>query len=150
MENPMSTEKIIRNTPQGRVIEAEVDYANFQVALARVVDPLTGVRIPLSQEGLNSLTELVRNQVRHDEAVAKAAQVVAGMPEALRNLAADDPDHAGVAPYLNELGSHRQIIERTGERMAQLDLRVGTEADHVVEGRAPSVPNLRNGEIQKT
>lgn len=130
----MSKLPINLTTPHGHRVEARVDDVNFQVEMARVVIPQTGVQIPLSQETINNIADLVRNNQRHAEAINEMGRVFSNMPQALRQLANSDPSHPGVAPYFrNEIEPHTQLVELTKVNAEQLKLRIGTEADHQVE-----------------
>lgn len=129
----MTKQDVSITTPHGHRVEAQVNQANFQVEMARVIAP-TGVRMPLSQDTINNIAELVRNNVLHAQAINELGQVFSNMPAALRNLASVDKTHPGVAPYFrNEIEPHTQIIERTAENAEQLRLRIGTEADMQLE-----------------
>lgn len=146
----MTKETVSLTTPHGHRVEARVDDTNFQVEMARVINPLTGMRLPLGQETINNIAELVRNNQRHAQAINELGQVFSSMPQALRQMALTDPAHPGVAPYFrNEIEPHTQVLERTLENAEQLKLRIGTEADHQVEkpghGLAVNLRGPNNG-----
>lgn len=130
----MSKETISLDTPHGHRVEARVDDRNFQVEMARVIDPATGRGVVLSQDTMNNIAELVRNNLRHVQAINEMGRVFSQMPEALRELANNKPEHPGVAPYFqNEIGPHAEVVALTAQHVEQLRLRIGTEADHQVE-----------------
>lgn len=142
----MTKETVSLTTPHGHLVEARVDDTNFQVEMARVIVPATGARLALSQETVNNIADLVRNNALHLQAINELGRVFSSMPSSLREFATNNPGHPGVAPYFrNEIGPHAEIIERTAENAEQLKLRIGTDADHQIERPSHGLPAASRG-----
>ncbi len=137
----MSTkEPVTLTTPHGHEIQVVIDHANGEVN-AKVVNSMTGVIAPLSEETKRDIADLFRVSALEMQAQALAIETKAMVPGGAAMLAALGPEHPGIAPYVQEISKHEALAQQAGEAAAQLGVRVSSAADRVAEGKVTSVPN---------
>lgn len=123
-------------TPHGHRVEAQVDvsHESLRVLQAHVVAAQTGIQVGLSQDTMNDIADLVRNNQHHMQAINELGQVFSNMPPGLRTLLKNEPGHPAAQPYFqNEIAPRTEVVELTKVLDEQLKLRIGTGADHQME-----------------
>lgn len=127
-------EQISLTTPHGNELRAEVDLTNYQVNVAKVVDRLTGVMRPLTEEALLDLGDAMRAKTLQEQALAEAGHIQQTLDRFGRLASALGNNNAGLEPYLAEAKQHQDVAEHMGIQAERLQDRVLRIADRINDG----------------
>ena len=103
-------------TPQGHEVRAELDYDDFEVRHAKVVNNYTGVMKPLDGVTAETLARALKAKQVYEQAIAETQAVEQTLKGFGAVAMALGNDHPALEPYWREAKQHRSIAEDMRER----------------------------------
>lgn len=96
-------------TPQGHEVRAEIDYDDFALRHAKVVNHYTGVIRPLDKATAETLERALKAKKVYEHAIAETKAVEQTLEGFGKLAAALGNDHPAIEPYWREAGQHKNI-----------------------------------------
>lgn len=102
---------VLLTTPRGHEVMAELNYDDFAVRHAKVVNHYTGVIRPLDQVTAETLARALKAKQVYEHAVAETRAVEDTLKRFGSVAAALGNQHPALEPYWREANQHKAIAE---------------------------------------
>ena len=110
------SELVMLTTPRGHEVRAELDYEDFAVRHAKVVNHYTGVMKPLDEVTAETLARALKAKQVYEHAVAETRAVEDTLKRFGSLATALGNDHPALEPYWREANQHKTIAADMRER----------------------------------
>lgn len=103
------TDMVMLTTPRGHEVRAELDYGNFELRQAKVVNHYTGIMKPLDGETAEILARALKARQVYEHALAETRAAESSLKRFSGLTIALGDDHPAVEPYRREAEQHKSI-----------------------------------------
>ncbi|MDX2094824.1 MAG: hypothetical protein SFW64_02670 [Alphaproteobacteria bacterium] len=107
---------VLLTTPRGHEVVAELDYDDFAVRHAKVVNHYTGVMKALDEATSETLARALKAKQVYEQAIAETRAVEDTLKRFGSVAAALGNQHPALEPYWREARQHQSIAEAMRER----------------------------------